>query len=49
MSIGGPHEVLPHGCPGRAIGSAGRVPQGGVTVNHPDHLLAGSLQQHLLA
>ena len=30
-----------------AKGTLGHVPQGGVDVRHPDHLLAGSLQQHL--
>ena len=29
--------------------AVGHVPQGGVTVHHPYQLLAGSLQQHLLA
>ena len=35
---------------GRAnLWAEGHVPQGGVTVHHPYQLLAGSLQQHLLA
>ena len=29
--------------------TASSVPASGVTVHHPDHLLAGGLQQHLLA
>ena len=33
----------------RAVAPVGHVPQGGVTVHHPYQLLAGSLQQHLLA
>ena len=36
----------PHSSLGRL---AGHVPASGVTVHHPDQLLAGGLQQHLLA